>query len=119
MVVILGAAALATGAWAADDRLLSGLDRMAEADAGRVLRERVEARAPVGGAEAGLADWLISEGFKVTTLSVPVKDAVKYSEAFKTMGSLVCRRQAMVKWRTAADGTITWLDARYGIGACL
>jgi hypothetical protein len=119
LAVVLGAAALATGAWAADSALLSGLDRQGEAEAVRVLRERVAARAPVGGAEAGLADWLTSEGFKVKSLPAPVEGAVKYSEAFKTIGSPVCRKQAMVQWRTAADGTITWLDARYGIGACL
>jgi hypothetical protein len=119
LAVLLGAAALATGAWAADKALLSGLDRQGEAEASRVLRERVQARAPVGGAEAGLADWLTSEGFKVESLPAPVAGAVKYSEAFKTTGSPVCRKQAMVQWRTAANGTITWLDARYGTGACL
>jgi hypothetical protein len=119
LAIVLGAAALVTGACATDSGLLAGFDGMAEADAARVLRERVEARASVGGAEAGLADWLTSEGFKVRSLPAPIHGAVKYSEAFKTTGSPVCRRQALVKWRTAADGTITWLFTHYGVGACL
>jgi hypothetical protein len=106
--VLLGAAALTASFY-----------QMRDEDAGRVLREKIEARAPVGGSDAGLADWLTSEGFKVQSMRAPVGEAVNYSEAFKTTGSPVCRKRAMVQWRTTANGTITWLDARYGFGACL
>ena len=117
--VLLGAAALSASANATDGGLLTGFDQMRDEDASRVLRQKIAARAPVGGPEAGLADWLTAEGFKVQSLRAPVGEAVNYSEAFKTTGSPVCRKRAMVQWRTTANGTITWLDARYGFGACL
>lgn len=114
--MLLGAAALAGGAEAADG-LLTGMDRLREDDASQTLLARIEARAPVGGPEAKLADWLVSEGFKVRRLPGP--NATRYGEAFKTAGSPVCRKQAMVQWRAAASGAVTWLDARYGVGDCL
>lgn len=106
------------GAAVASD-LLRGLQRLPDEDASSALRARVEARNPAGGSEAGLAERLTSEGFKVTRLPIRMGEAVSYSEAVKTEGSLVCRRQAFVRWRAAASGAITWLDARYGVGDCL
>ncbi|KQY93951.1 hypothetical protein ASD21_10230 [Caulobacter sp. Root1455] len=121
--VLLGAALLGVGVGAGaaptDGGLLAGMDRMREEDANRLLHERIEVRASVGAAGAPLADWLVSEGFKIKRLPIALPPAVEYAEAFKTTGSPVCRRQALVRWRTAADGTITWLSTHYGISACL
>jgi hypothetical protein len=121
--VLLGAAILTMSADAAaaavDGGLLAGMDGMREEDASRLLRERIEARASVGAAEAPLADWLVSEGFKIKRLPIALRPAVEYAEASKTTGSPLCRRQALVKWRIAADGTITWLFAHYGISTGL
>ncbi|MFZ0267680.1 hypothetical protein [Caulobacter sp.] len=121
--VLLGAALLGVGADAGaastDGGLLAGMDGMREEDANRLLRERIEARASVGAADAPLAEWLSSEGFKIKRLPIALRPAVAYAEASKTTGPPVCRREALVKWRTAADGTITWLYAHYGISACL
>jgi hypothetical protein len=114
---VLSGVALSSTAWAADKDLLAGLDRLPEAQASQALRARVEARAAIGAPEAPLADWLASEGFKVSRM--PGRGDTRYGEAFKTTGSPVCRKQALVQWRATADGAVTWLDAHYGIGACL
>lgn len=87
---------------------------------GKLLQERLRTRFPIGEPEAGLADYLTSQGLEVKrTTGSGAPDQPIYGEARATYGSAACKMLVSIFWRGAKDGRLTELRASHDTDRCL
>jgi hypothetical protein len=121
-VAVIGALCLAACAPQGfpDTPLLQGVNSARDSEASKALvQRRLEERYRVGGPEAGLSEYLTSQGFKPrrTTASLAEGQPI-YGEARLEEGWGICNKVVGVYWRADAAGTLTELFASYGDTGC-
>jgi hypothetical protein len=86
----------------------------------KLLQERIRTRFPIGTPEAGLADYLTSQGLKVKrTTGSGAPERPIYGEARATYGPAACKMLVSVFWRGTKDGRLTELRATHDTDRCL
>ncbi len=82
------------------------------------MQSRVEERFPVGGPEAGIAEYLTSQGFKPERIIMGEEANYVFGRAVLLEGMGICDTGAQVTWRANSKGVLTELLVLYGDTGC-
>jgi hypothetical protein len=101
--------------------LFEGVESQATSEAGaQLVKSRIEQRWPVGSPEAGLADYLRSQGLKVermTDAGAPGQPIL--GKAATDLDPPGCTRVLSVHWRGDTQGRMSELHVNFGDSGCL
>lgn len=113
--------ALATS-HAPDAPLFAGItDAGGHEQRAQLVQHRIEGKYKLGQREAGLADYLSSQGMKIVkrTTSSEAPGQPIYGEARLTYGPATCKMLVSVFWRGDSRGLLTELRANHDTDRCL
>lgn len=119
MRIVMLLAILATSACASPmGPLLSGLDRLDYGEAELEFLSRLKPQYEIGKPEAGLAEYLRSQGMEVTRTRAEVGNSVLAGQADRRIRAPFCPRVVHLLWRADNAGMITELDSTIDATDC-
>lgn len=90
-----------------------------EPEASSLLRQRISERFPIGAPEAGLAEYLSSQGMKPSALSSSVGSTAFESRSYWAGSVGLCRTPVEVAWHVDEAGRLSELRVLYSDTGCL
>lgn len=119
-IATLGIAASVNGAPAPEAPLLRDVTRLGYEEGKALIERRVREAYPIGSSDAGLLNYLTSQGLAGTRRIVPGNvDNPVFGQTRLTLNRTACNAVVGVDWRADAAGRITEIVAIYSDTGCL
>lgn len=90
-----------------------------EPEASNLLRQRIGERFPIGAPEAGLAEYLSSQGMKPGAAASSFGPATRESRSYWAGSVGLCRMPVQVAWHVDGAGRLSKLSVFYSDTSCL
>lgn len=101
--------------------LFAGVEALQDYDAGgKLVLSRLQQRWPVGAPEAGLAEYLRSQGLEVRRITSSLAPGQPiYGRAATDLTPPDCTRVLSVHWRGDPQGRVSEMHVNFGDSGCL